>query len=328
MLTPDISIVIPSYNRSSMLLQTLHCLAHQDTGAAFTYEIVVLDDMSDDDTPEVVRKFAALSTVLVRYVLGEGMGYTHALNSGVEASRGRYIAFFDDDQLTHEHWLSALYRVAVDKGADLVGGPIALRIAPEVHDKMGPVYRDMCGETHDIIFPDKYIDTDPLPAGGNRLVKREVFEQVGAFDENMLTGGCDRDFLLRALFAGFSPGWAKGGDIEHVIAVDRITPERMKWYSLQWGCSFAYIDWKRWGKIKTTMAAVARIGQALLVHFPLSLCYQVLGNEIQLCDRRALLWRAVGYVRKTLGLLFPIILSQRKFFSTVEFRRGRADEAP
>ncbi|MDH4319181.1 MAG: glycosyltransferase family 2 protein [Desulfobulbaceae bacterium] len=320
---PDISIVIPTYNRCSILVEALECLARQDTGGDFSYEIVVLDDLSDDKTPQVVRAFAANSPVAVRYILGEGMGYTHALNSGVAEARGHYIAFFDDDQRTHAGWLGALYRVARDEGADLVGGPIALRLPMENYKKMGPVYRDMCGETHNFIFPDRYIHKNPLPPGGNRLVKREVFERVGIFDENMLTGGCDRDFLLRALGAGFRPGWAVGGDIEHLINVERITPEHMKWYSLQWGCSFAYIDWKRWGMVKTISAALARVGQALLIHLPKILWYLARGNDMALRDRQALLWRAVGFVRKTLAMALPGVFPQKHFFSRVEFRRGR-----
>ena len=56
---PDISIVIPTYNRCAMLLETLQCLVQQESGGDFSYEIIVLDDKSDDQTAQKVHQFAA-----------------------------------------------------------------------------------------------------------------------------------------------------------------------------------------------------------------------------------------------------------------------------
>ena len=155
------------------------------------------------------------------------------------------------------------------------------------------------------------------------LIKREIFDAVGIFDETFLTGGCDRDLVLRAMASGFKMGLTPRAVVRHMISPHRITAEHMKWYSLQFGSSFAQIDWKRWGRLKTVLACLARIGQALLVNLPLLFWASVRGNQPEILDRKALLWRAVGYIRRTLFLLAPRVFSQEHFLSRLEFRKER-----
>jgi glycosyltransferase involved in cell wall biosynthesis len=322
----DISVAVPTYNRKEMLKKALACLTTQNTGGLFTYEVIVIDDVSDDGTKEVVLELAEKAPVTLRYVLGRGMGYTHALNTAVSEAKGEWLAFFDDDQLTHPNWLKAFYTAAKEQKAAMVGGPIALEVPDHIRKTMGPVYLDICGETHDITYPERYVDRNPLPPGGNRMIKYSIFMILGTFDESMLTGGCDRDFLRRAVAAGYTMGWAKDADIKHCIPLQRITPQHMKWYSLQRGVSFAYQDWKRLGSVKASFSAIARIGQALLVHFPLLCLAYLKKDQVEKQDRIAFLWRAVGFVKKILALLSPTMFPQEKFFSKVEFRRSRVSE--
>ncbi len=322
----DVSIAVPTYNRKEMLKDALACLTRQETDELFSYEVVVIDDLSTDGTKEVVLEIAKKSLVPVRYVLGRGMGYTHALNTAVAEIRGDWLTFFDDDQLTHGQWLKSLYCTAKEQDASLVGGPIKLAVPDEVYESMGPVYMDICGQTQDITHPQRFLLQDPLPPGGNRMVKCSIFKDIGTFDETMLTGGCDREFLVRALDAGYKTAWAPDADIQHCIPVNRIAPKYIKWYSLQWGCSFAYQELKRFGKGHLFFLALARIGQAFVVNIPVLLLSHLKNNTAEIKDRKALLWRAVGFVRKTLNILAPAFFPQESFFSKVEFRRSRPNE--
>ncbi len=322
---PLVSVAVPTYNRSTMLRNTLDGLLAQKTGDGLTYEVLVLDDASTDDTPEVIATMARAAPVPVRYILAGGRGYTHVLNRAVAEFSGQWLAFFDDDQLAGPGWLQALYTAALEQGAEMVGGPVVLDVPESVLAGLGPVCRDLYGESPDVREPKRYRHTPPLPSGGNRLVHRRVFDRVGTFDETMLTGGCDRDFLLRALAAGVVMGWAPGAVARHVISADRFSASHMRSYSLQWGCSFAHIDRRRWGMARTTLACVARIGQAALINGPLALVARLRGDRRELRDRQVLLWRAEGYVRKTLQMLMPAIFAQERFFAAVEFRRVRQE---
>ncbi|NPA94112.1 MAG: glycosyltransferase [Thermodesulfobacteria bacterium] len=317
------TVAIPSYNRAQQLKQALACMTSQETNGNFEYEVLVIDDGSTDETPDVVEEVARESKVPVRYVKGRGMGYTHALNTAVSKFNGKWLAFFDDDQLTHSKWLSQLLSAASNQGAMMVGGPIELELPRELLDAIGPVCRNIFGEYPPRCVKGAACQAKPLPPGGNRLVHRSVFEKIGSFDEKMLTGGCDRDFLLRACDAGITMGWAERAVVRHLIDPSRFTPEHIKWYSLQWGCSFAYIDRKRWGRLKTTLACIARIGQALMVNLPLYLYFRARDDRRSMMDYYALLWRCLGYTRQTLRLLMPRVFAQEDFFSKVEFRRIR-----
>ncbi len=322
---PEVSVAVPTYNRSAMLRNTLEGLLNQETGGVVSYEILVLDDASTDDTPAVVAAMARNAPVPVNYILANGRGYTHVLNRAVAEFGGQWLAFFDDDQLAGPGWLKALISVARAEGAEMVGGPVVLDIPESVLAGLGPVCRDLYGESPDVREPERYRRSPPLPSGGNRLIHRRVFERIGTFDETMLTGGCDRDFLLRACAAGVVMGWAPEAVARHVITAERFTAAHMRSYSLQWGCSFAHIDRKRWGMARTTLACVARIGQAVLINLPCALAARARGDRRALRDREVLLWRAQGYVRKTLQMLMPSLCAQKKFFAGVEFRRVRQE---
>lgn len=92
--TPRISVVIPTYNRASLLEATVRAVLAQTLPAA---EIVVVDDGSADDTEAVCSRFPAT----VRYVRQENTGLPGARNRGIEESTGEWVAFCDSDDLWH-----------------------------------------------------------------------------------------------------------------------------------------------------------------------------------------------------------------------------------
>ncbi len=323
---PAATIAIPTYNRAHQLSMTLECMVAQECD--LEYEILIINDGSTDETEEVIERFAHEHAVPIRCIQAHGRGYTHALNMAVSSFRTPWIAFFDDDQRAGPKWLDSLMTAAIQQHALMVGGPVLLDIPHDILNGLGPVCRDLFGESPDVREPEKYAATPPLPSGGNRLVHRKVFEKVGTFDDKMLTGGCDRDFLLRAIAANIPMGWAPEAKARHVISTKRISYDHIKWYSLQWGCSFAYTDHKHRGIYFTTWVCVARIGQAVCMNLPRLVYNRAINDKRTVLDLQALLWRAVGYTRKTLQLIAPKLFSQEEFFSRVEFRRVSKNVQP
>ncbi len=315
---PAATIAIPTYNRARQLYMTIACMVTQKCD--FAYEILIINDGSTDETANVINRFTHEYKVPIRCVDGKGLGYTHALNKAVREFNTQWIAFCDDDQLTGPQWLSSLMAAAKRQNALMVGGPVLLDIPEDILNSLGPVCRDLFGESPDVREPERYSVTPPLPSGGNRLVHRKVFEKIGVFDDKMLTGGCDRDFLLRAMAADIPMGWAPEAKVRHRISTKRISYNHIKWYSLQWGCSFAYTDHKYRGIHFLAGACAARIAQALCINLPRMLYYRTINDKWKTLDLQALLWRAVGYTRKTLQILWPTLFSQEAFFSRVEFR--------
>jgi glycosyltransferase involved in cell wall biosynthesis len=87
---PFFSVIIPTYNRARFVSKAIDSVVRQ-TGA--TFEIIVIDDGSTDDTSDVLRRYGNAITVLRQ----ENAGVSAARNAGIEASRGAWIAFLDSD---------------------------------------------------------------------------------------------------------------------------------------------------------------------------------------------------------------------------------------
>lgn len=94
---PRFSIVIPTYNYAAMLSRAVES-AQTQQGA--DYEIVIIDDGSTDDTPQVLEKLAERSTCPLRFLRQENQGAGAARNHGLDIARGAYLLFLDaDDEL-------------------------------------------------------------------------------------------------------------------------------------------------------------------------------------------------------------------------------------
>ena len=89
-----ISVIIPTYNRASLLPRALDSVLRQTWE---DLEVIVVDDASRDDTPQVM---AACTDPRVRYIrLEKNSGACVARNTGVAQARGEWIAFQDSDDL-------------------------------------------------------------------------------------------------------------------------------------------------------------------------------------------------------------------------------------
>ena len=89
---PKVSVVITTYNRAALLPRAIRSVLAQTYE---DYELIIVDDCSTDDTPEVVQRFADSRIRAVRH--SDNRGQSAAVNTGIRLARGEYIAFLDDD---------------------------------------------------------------------------------------------------------------------------------------------------------------------------------------------------------------------------------------
>ncbi|HEX6924256.1 MAG TPA: glycosyltransferase [Longimicrobiaceae bacterium] len=123
-----VSVIIPTYNRSGLLLEALDSLARQ------TYrpiEVIVVDDGSSDDTPEAVERWIAGLVsgdgLRVRYHRQINKGAPSARNRGLIESRGEFIQFLDSDDLLSPRKIElGVAALVEDPEVDLVYGPTEL----------------------------------------------------------------------------------------------------------------------------------------------------------------------------------------------------------
>jgi glycosyltransferase involved in cell wall biosynthesis len=99
---PAVSIILPTYNRERFLPQAFASIREQ----RFTdWELIVVDDGSTDDTRELIAALSAGIPQPVRYIYQENQGAYGARNTGLDYAEGKYVAFFDSDDLWLPHHL-------------------------------------------------------------------------------------------------------------------------------------------------------------------------------------------------------------------------------
>lgn len=320
---PTISVVICTYNRAETLRRAVDSVIRQETGGSFSFEVVVVDDGSTDNTPEVIESLASGAATPVRRVFeGSGGCIPVTRNRGIAEARGEWVAFFDDDQIAEPGWLKGLLEAARRLNVFLVGGPRRLDVPGERLERLGPERRAMLGEE---MYPAEPIEFDGkrLPTTGNLMIHRRVFEAIGTFDVSMAFSGEDADLLRRARAAGFPIWTAPGAMVVHLIPEYRLDLEYFRWVSYRWGANFSRMDLKDHGLTGMLGRSAARAAQALLLHAPRQVLAALGKDEARYGDLRCLLWRAEGYCRQALRTLSPTLFPQAAFFDRLEFRKER-----
>jgi glycosyltransferase involved in cell wall biosynthesis len=196
---PLVSVIIPTYNRCGRLEDALKSAQAQvGTEQMFDMEIIVVDDASSDGTAEMVRRYGA-----VRYLRHPvNRGGAAARNTGIEACRGSFVAFLDDDDVWLPHKLAV--QVPALQAHPEAGG-VYSHIRKEFNDDAclwpHPSYTP-CGSVFRDLLLDNFMQTLSV------LIRREAFAKSGYFDEQ-LTSSQDYDMLLRLAFHFpfiFAPG--------------------------------------------------------------------------------------------------------------------------
>ncbi len=198
---PSVSAIIATHNRAELVSEALDSIfAQQGLGKQFDVEVVVVDDASTDNTPQVVARYPEVR--LIRFAVNRGQAA--ARNAGINSSSGTYVAFLDDDDV----WLP---------------GKLSSQVAAlEAHPEAGVAYSQFIitsatpkseyakgSAPRGLLFPERsapsgsvfqrllFVNLCGIPA--SPLVRREALTRVGGFDESALTAE-DYDLWLRLAF--------------------------------------------------------------------------------------------------------------------------------
>ena len=104
-----ISVIVPAYNAAGTIKHCLNSLLDQDFA---DYEIIVIDDGSNDSTGDICKKYMQ-EQQNIRYIRQENAGPSAARNNGTQNAKGEYITFVDSDDYVGKHYLSKLYSMSV-----------------------------------------------------------------------------------------------------------------------------------------------------------------------------------------------------------------------
>lgn len=122
-MTKAFSIIVPAYNVAPYLDRCLESCLQQDLPEE-EYEIIVVNDGSNDNTLEIAQAFAAIHSS-VKVLSQENKGLSEARNAGLSLAQGDYVWFVDSDDTIAPNCLNALYRQADSTSADVIAICIA-----------------------------------------------------------------------------------------------------------------------------------------------------------------------------------------------------------
>lgn len=173
MTKPLVTVIVAAFNGETYLRETLDSLFAQDFGA---YEVVFVDDGSEDGTAEIARSFP------LRYIRQPNQGLPAARNAGLAVAQGDFIAFLDDDDLLPPNKLRVQARHLLenpDTGCVLGRCEWLFEGIEPPNLKRDPIY----GELGGIQFV-------------TAMIRRNVLEGLGGFDPTYRYAE-DRDLFVR-----------------------------------------------------------------------------------------------------------------------------------
>jgi glycosyltransferase involved in cell wall biosynthesis len=185
---PDVSVLIPSYNRAELLRAAIASVLKQ---SFHDFELIVVDDGSTDHTQEVVESF---NGERLSYVRVEHCGNLSALrNAGIRCANGSLIAFLDSDDLWRQDKLAVQLQLleANPEAGFAISGYEVFRNSRIERTKL---YGQDGGVSVRSIFDDLIRGRITL-CSSSILIRSQLLERAGALDEGLRTG--DYEFYTR-----------------------------------------------------------------------------------------------------------------------------------
>ncbi len=213
---PKASVVVVTYNNLSLNRLCLESVYGRTEWPSF--EVIVVDNASQDGTPEYLSEAAAKYPNL-RVIANEtNRGFGAANNQGLAVASGDTLVLLNNDTVVAHGWLSALIRhLASDPKLGLIG-PVTNAISNEAKVEAGyEAIEDMPGWAEEYTRSnDGQVFAIPMLAMFCLAIKREVYETVGALDERFGVGMFeDDDFNRRARAKGWEIRCARDSYVHH-----------------------------------------------------------------------------------------------------------------
>jgi GT2 family glycosyltransferase len=211
---PFTQIILPIFNGHDEVRQCLHALRNAATGPM---QVVMVDDGSRDFTAEMLRAEAAADPRFILHRRDINRGYTKAINEGVLLTGADWVVVLNSDTLVPQGWLDRLHAAAAARPGTGMVGPLSN--AASWQSLPAAKRPDGSWSTNDMIQPrhlarmqaildrvsERAWPEFPLLNGFCTMISRQLFNQIGLYDEDAFPMGYgeETDLCLRARQAGF-----------------------------------------------------------------------------------------------------------------------------
>lgn len=213
---PKVSIIIPTYNNLYLTLTCVFAILSTQHGPS--YEIIVADDRSTDQTAAVLSKIGGPVKVVRQ---AENLGFIRNCNAAAKQASGDYIVFLNNDTLVLPNWLATLIQPMEEaNNVGLVGSKL-LNGDGTLQDAGGIVWRDATawnfGRNQDPFAPEfNYRKEVDYLTGASIAISSSLWRELGGFDLLFLPAYCeDTDLAFRIRAKGLKVIYQPRSEVFH-----------------------------------------------------------------------------------------------------------------
>ncbi|MEL6813862.1 MAG: hormogonium polysaccharide biosynthesis glycosyltransferase HpsE [Cyanobacteria bacterium J06598_3] len=230
----DFSVAIRTYNRAGRLPGLLAALRSQLNTDHFTWEVVIVNNNSTDNTAEVIARLAPTLPVPVRTFFEPTQGASFARARAIAEAKGTFIGFLDDDNLPAPNWVSTAHRFGLAHprtaafGSQIHG---RFEVIPPARFERIAAFLPVVERSHDVCFTAGQRRLSNLvPPGAGLVIRAEAWkahvpEQLtlkGPVADSLAQKGEDVEALMHLKKAGWDIWFHAQLHIEHLIGPERL----------------------------------------------------------------------------------------------------------
>lgn len=227
-ITPYVSVIIPTYNRSHLLIQTVRSFIEQNYDKD-RYEIIIANNNSTDNTSEIIDSSVKKSSIPIRHIIEKRQGVHYARNSAAKIAAGDILYYTDDDMIADKSLLREIVKVfALDANIGTATGMIIGRFDVDppkwVKKHLINAYLSLTAENRK---EELIITPEDLVYSCHQAIKRDVFFKAGGFNpENtagVWIGDGETGLNIKIKNLGYKFAYTSKSIIYHIIPKNRTT---------------------------------------------------------------------------------------------------------
>ena len=219
----DVSIIIPVYNNFNYTYNCIKSILEAEF--SINYEIIVIDDMSTDETKLLKDKYFKNFSNIIVYYNKKRENFIINCNQAVKFSKGKYILFLNNDTKVHKQWLTYLVKlIDSDEKIGMVGSKL---IYPNgtLQEAGGIVWRN--GECSNYgrnknadLSEYNYVKEVDYISGASIIIRKSIWKKIGGFDKRFIPAYYeDTDFAFKLRKNGYKVMYQPKSIVEHYEGV-------------------------------------------------------------------------------------------------------------
>lgn len=257
-----ISVIIPTRNRANYLSVVLESILKQDLPIN-TFEVIVVDNGSTDNTKQVCESFSSALSNL-KYVFVPQPGLHIGRHAGFEAAKSDLLVYADDDIRASSSWLSSIFESFNDPHVHLVGGRYLPDYEVDPPEWLKAFWRKhefgrICGCLSLLDFGEQVLEIDPRFVWGlSFAIRKESLLKFGGFHPDSFPwelrryrGDGETSISLKMKDAGLKAIYNPGALVYHKVTKERMTIEHFERRAFLQGISDSYTLIRRDSELET-----------------------------------------------------------------------------